>query len=114
MTTKSTKKKVTKKRAKVGTPKGFQQARFNGPPEYARLAAQACQDVSLPDALKAFDAALEKVQDIRSVLVATPDDGRPVNDEVLANRARRLGDAASNLQVAGWTLRESAYREADK
>ena len=105
----TTKKKATKKTGKTLAKQG----RFNGPVGGGTL-AQAYPEVPLPDALKAVDAALEKVQGIRSVLVATPDDGRPVNDEVLANRARRLSDAASNLQHASWTLRESAYREADK
>lgn len=102
MTTKSTKKKATKKTGKALAKQG----RYNEGVGCGPVMPQ--HDVPLPDALKAFDDALMKVQDVRAILHHSGD------EELKANRARRLADAAQVLQVAGWTLRESAYREADK
>lgn len=97
----ATNKKTAKKQAKrvnVG---------LNGPVGYqvARL-----EVVSFGTALVAFEAAFAKVSDIRKVLLGREGEGF----DVVANHARRLADAASQLQTAGWNLREAAYREADK
>lgn len=102
----TTKKKAAKKQAKrvnVGP---------NGP--VGHQLAQGREVVPLPEALKSFDDALEKVQDIRAVMRSIPGGLDATHDEVVANRARRMSDAASALQNAAWTLRESAYAEADK
>lgn len=107
MTAKSTKKKTAKKQAKVGTTKGFQQARLGGP-AVGGVLASVHQPTPLPEALAAFDVALEKVKGLRGIILPS------LTDEVAANRARRLADAASALQTAGWNLRESACHEADK
>jgi len=102
MNAKTTKKKATKKTSKALANQGRYNMTAGGP------LAQAYPEVPLPDALKAFDAALSKAQDLRATIY------NGLADELYANRARRLSGAASNLQHASWTLRESAYREADK
>ena len=99
-----TKKKATKKtgkakRVNVG---------LNGPVGYQ--AARLPEVVPFGTALVAFEAAFDKVSNIRKVLLGREGDGF----DVVSNHARRLADAASNLQNAAWTLRESAYHEADK
>lgn len=97
----TTKKKATKKQAKrvnIG---------LNGPVGGGVLAS-VHQPIPFPNALEEFDAALEKVKGLRGIILPS------LTEEATANRARRLADAASQLQNAGWTLRESAYHEADK
>ena len=102
-------KKTAKKQAKRGVKLTGDRVPM---PLNMPVLAQAHHVVPFPDALKAFDDALEKVKEIRSVLYTIP--GMQVHEEVKANRTRRLSDAASALQTAGWNLRESAYHEADK
>lgn len=98
---KATKKQPQAKRASVGA--GIPIGDYIG-----YQAAKAPVIVPLPEALKAFDDALLNVQGIRAIFLTHGD------EELKANRARRLADASHHLQVAGWNLRESAYHEADK
>lgn len=108
----TTKKKATKKTGKALA----KQERKNsdvghwGAGQLVGGTAIGREVVPFGTALVAFEAAFEKVSDVRKALLGREGEGF----DVVANHARRLADAASNLQVAGWNLRESAYREADK